>query len=378
MVRVRQLMKKPPLLAAAGVLALAAGGAFVAGVFQPKADAAQAEAPQGPPPAPVRIAEAVMTELAPHAGAPGSIVSMSDSQIAAATPGPIVWTAEVGAEVAKGDVIARIDPADATAQRDEARADIARLSARASQAAKLVERYEGLGEDGGESEATIDQLRADRDAASGDLARARVALRRAETALERTQVRAPFAGRVVARQIDVGEYVNPGAPIVRLVNTEDLEVAARASDSLLASVSPGDMISVKNGDQTVEAEVRAVVPVGDEVNRTLEVRLDLPETDWRVGSAVEVRLPRTSKRRVVAVHRDALILRAERVSVFVVGADDVAKQIDVELGAADGDLIEAIGDIKAGDRIVIRGGERLRDGQKVLVQGGGPAVGALS
>ena len=377
MVHVRQLLKKPPLLAAAGVLALATGGAFVAGVFQPKADAAQAEAPQGPPPAPVRIAEAVMTELAPHAGAPGSVVSLSDSQIAAATPGPIVWTAEVGAEVAKGDVIARIDPADATALRDEARADIARLSARAGQAAKLVERYEGLGEDGGESEATIDQLRADRDAAQGDLARARVALRRAETALERTQVRAPFAGRVVARQVEVGEYVNPGAPIVRLVNTEDLEVAARAGDSLLASVTPGDRIAVKNGDQTVEAEVRAVVPVGDESNRTLEVRLDLPDTDWRVGSAVEVRLPRTAKKRVVAVHRDALILRADRVSVFVVGADEVAKQIDVELGAADGDLIEAIGPIKAGDRIVIRGGERLRDGQKVLVQGGGP-TGALS
>jgi multidrug efflux pump subunit AcrA (membrane-fusion protein) len=107
------------------------------------------------------------------------------------------------------------------------------------------------------------------------------------------------------------------------------------------------------------------------------VRLDLPQTEWRVGAAVEVRLPRTAKRRVVAVDRDALILRAERVSVFVVGTDDVAKQIDVELGAADGDLIEVIGGVKAGDRVVIRGGERLRDGQKVVVQGGGPA-GALS
>ena len=377
MFRIRQMMKKPPLLAAAGVVALAAGGAFLTGLFQPKADAAQAEAPQGPPPAPVRIAEATMTELAPHAGAPGSVVSMSDSEIAAATPGPIVWTAEVGDEVAKGDVIARIDPADAAASRDEARADVGRLAARAEQLSRLVDRYEGLGEDGGESEATIDELRANRDAARHDLARARVALRRAETALERTAVKAPFAGRVVARQVDVGEYVNPGAPIVRLVNTEELEVAARAAGSLLASVAPGDVIAVRNGDQTVDAAVRAVVPVGDQTNRTLEVRIGLPKTDWRVGAAVEVRLPRTAKRRVVAVHRDALILRADRVSVFVVGADDLAKQVDIELGAADGDLIEAIGSIKAGDRIVIRGGERLRDGQKVLVQGAAPA-GALS
>ncbi|HBS35155.1 MAG TPA: hypothetical protein DEA50_08785, partial [Parvularcula sp.] len=236
MLRIPRTLKKRPLLAVAGVLALAAGGAFVAGVFQPKADAAQAEASQGPPPAPVRIAEAVATELAPHAGAPGSVVSMSDSDIAAATPGPVLWAADVGAEVAKGDVLARIDPADAVASRDEARADVGRLAARAAQLSKLVERYEGLGVEGGESEATIDGLRADRDAARHDLARARVALRRAETALERTEVRAPFAGRVVARRIDAGEYVSPGATLVRLVNTEDLEVTARASDALLASV----------------------------------------------------------------------------------------------------------------------------------------------
>ncbi len=377
MTRFRALLKKPRLLAAAGVIALGAGAMVVDGVFQPKADAAQAGASQGPPPAPVKVAEAVVTELAPHAGAPGSVVSMSDSQIAAATPGPIVWVAEVGDEVAAGATIARIDPADALASRDEARADVARLSARAAQASKLVERYEGLGEDGGESEATIDQLRADRDAALGELARARVAVRRAETALARTEVKAPFAGRVVARQVDVGEYVNPGAAIVRLVNIEALEVTARATDALLASVAPGDVITVKNGDQTVEASVRAVVPVGDEQTRTLEVRLGLPKTDWRVGAAVEVRLPRTARKRVIAVNRDALILRADRVSVFVVGEDDAARQVDVELGAADGDLIEVTGAIKAGERVVIRGGERLRDGQKVLVQGGAPA-GAVS
>ncbi|MFN3958581.1 MAG: efflux RND transporter periplasmic adaptor subunit [Parvularculaceae bacterium] len=373
----RTFLRRHKVLAAAGALSLAAGGVILTGVFQPKADAAQATAPQGPPPAPVRVAEAVMTELAPHAGAPGSVVSMSDSQIAAATPGPVLWVAEVGAEVAKGEIIARIDPADAAASRDEARADVGRLAARADQLSKLVERYEALGEDGGESEAAIDELRANRDAARHDLARARVSLRRAETALERTEVKAPFAGRIVARQTDVGEFVSPGAPIVRLVNTEALEVTARASDALLASLAPGDVIAVRNGDQTIDAAVRAVVPVGDEQTRTLEVRLGLPKTGWRVGAAVEVRLPRTAKKRVLAVHRDALILRADRVSVFVVGDDDAARQADVEIGAADGDLIEVIGDIKAGERVVIRGGERLRDGQKVLVQGGAPA-GALS
>ncbi len=364
-------------LALGGALILAGGVAFVAGVFKPTpAEAAAEAAPQGPPPANVQVASATVMKLAPHSQAPGSIVSVNDSLIAAATGGPVVWVADVGSIVAEGDVIARIDPVDATLLRDESRADISRLSSRADYLARLVERFEGLGEDGGESEASLDQMRADRDEAAQNLARARVALRRAETALERTQVRAPFAGRIAQRQIEIGEYAQPGSPIVRLVNLEALEVTARAPDTLLANVHAGDSIAVANGAETLNAEVRAIVPVGDTVSRTLELRLVLPSTDWHIGSAVQVSLPRSTPKPVVTVHRDALILRAERVSVFKIDAENTARRVDVELGAADGDLIEVIGDIKAGDRVVVRGGERLRDGQPVAVQD--TAGGALS
>ncbi len=371
-------LRHPVRLAAATavIIALAGGVAFFAGVFDQEASAAANAAPEGPPPVNVRVEQAVFAELAPHSQAPGSVVSVGDSLIAAATPGKILWVAEIGSEAAAGDVIARIDPADALLQRDESRADIKRLGSRADYLTRLVERHEGLGEDGGESEASVDQMRADRDEAQQNLERARVALRRAETALERTQVKAPFAGRIAAREIEVGEFVNPGAAVARLVNIEELEVTARAPDGLLAAVHPGDEISVSNGAETAKAKVRAVVPVGDTISRTLELRLVLPKTDWHIGSAVQVSLPRSAPKRVVAVDRDALILRADRVSIFVIGADNLSKQIDVELGAAEGDLIEVIGDIRAGDKVVIRGGERLRDGQKVAIQD--PAGGALS
>ena len=365
------------LIAAAGVIiAVAGGGAFFAGTFDHKASAAGESALNGPSPANVRVAEAVETSLAPHSEAPGSVVSVNDSLIAAATPGKILWVAEIGSELKAGDLIARIDPADAVLQRDESKADVKRLAARASYLARLVERHEGLGEDGGESEASVDQMRSDRDESLQNLERARVALRRAETALERTEVKAPFGGRIAAREVEVGEFVNPGAAVARLVNIDELEVTARAPDSLLAAVHAGDEISVSNGIGSAKAKVRAVVPVGDTVSRTLELRLVLPMTDWHIGSAVQVNLPRSAPKRVIAVNRDALILRADRVSVFVITAENVAKQVDVELGAAEGDLIEVIGDVKAGDKVVIRGGERLRDGQAVAIQDA--AGGAMS
>ncbi len=363
-------LKRPlrVIAAASLVIALAASAAFFAGMFDQKANAAADAGPPAPPPANVRIVEAVAANLAPHSEAPGSVVSVNDSLIAAATPGKILWVAEIGSEVKEGDIIARIDPADAILQRDESRADIKRLGARADYLARLVARHEGLGEDGGESEASIDQMRSDRDEAQQNLERARVALRRAETALERTEVKAPFSGRIAAREIEVGEFVNPGAAVARLVNIDALEVTAQAPDTMLAAVHAGDEISVSNGVESIKATVRAVVPVGDTISRTLELRLVLPKTDWHIGSAVQVNLPRSAPKRVVAVDRDALILRADRVSIFVIAADDTAKQLDVELGAADGDLIEVIGAVKQGDRVVIRGGERLRDGQKVVIQ----------
>ena len=365
------------LLAGAAMLILAAGGgAYWLGAFDQDAKAAPGADAAAPPPATVRVAEAISTKLAPHSEAPGSVVSVNDSLIAAATAGKILWVAEVGTELKEGDVIARIDPADAILERDDARADVKRLSTRSAYLARLVQRYEGLGEDGGESEAALDQMRADRDEADQNLERARVALRRAETALERTEVKAPFNGRLAARELEIGEFAAPGSAIARLVNTDELEVTARAPDAMLAAVHSNDEIAVSNGTQTINAKVRAVVPVGDMISRTLELRLALPKTDWHIGSAVQVRLPRSAPKEVVAVHRDALILRSDRTSVFKIADDNVARQIDVELGAADGDYIEVIGDVSVGDRVVTRGGERLRDGQTVVIQDA--AGGAMS
>ena len=81
--------KRPGRLAAGAalMLALAGGGAFLAGTFDNKAKAAADAGPPTPPPANVRVAEAMTTELAPHSDAPGSVVSVNDSLIAAATPG---------------------------------------------------------------------------------------------------------------------------------------------------------------------------------------------------------------------------------------------------------------------------------------------------
>ena len=98
------------------------------------------------------------------------------------------------------------------------------------------------------------------------------------------------------------------------------------------------------------------------------MRLSLDQTGWPIGAPVRVKVPAAAAKSSIAVHRDALILRADRVAVFKVNDDNVATRIDVETGIGDGELIEVIGDIAEGDRVIVRGAERLRDGQTVTIQ----------
>lgn len=353
-------------------LLAAAGGAFLYGghVGAKAGGAQEAAAPEGPPPAHVAVAKAETRSLAPQAETPGAVVSTRDSRVAAAAAGKVEWVAEVGAEVETGDIIARLDQADAKYARDDMAAQVARLRARADYLESHYKRFASLGDDAGESEATLDEMRSNRDEALQALRQAEVALARAQTDLERTLVKAPFSGRIVSQQSQVGEYANPGTELVRLVDTRHLEVTARATAGLARNIEPGAVINVSNGAETLSAKVRAVVPVGDERSRMLEIRLELPESGWYIGSAVQVSLPAQRPRLATAVPRDALVLRADRVSVYVVGENRIAKRVDVELGAAEGDYIEVIGGVEPGDDVVVRGGERLRDGQPVTLAAG--------
>jgi multidrug efflux pump subunit AcrA (membrane-fusion protein) len=98
-----------------------------------------------------------------------------------------------------------------------------------------------------------------------------------------------------------------------------------------------------------------------------EVRLNVDANLWIVGESVRVPMPTSAAREVLAVPRDALVLRREGASVFRVNDDMTAEKISVITGLGAGSLIEVIGELDAGDTIVIRGAERLSTGSPVQV-----------
>jgi hypothetical protein len=115
----------------------------------------------------------------------------------------------------------------------------------------------------------------------------------------------------------------------------------------------------------VVGKLRAVVPVGDINSHTVEVRVTMAAADGVVGDSARVLIPSAPPQRVLAVPRDALVLREDNTYVFRLDASNSVDHVAVEPGTENGTLVEIRGDIAAGDRIVVQGAERLQAGEKV-------------
>jgi hypothetical protein len=114
--------------------------------------------------------------------------------------------------------------------------------------------------------------------------------------------------------------------------------------------------------------VQSIIPIGDERSRLLELRIALDGDTWPIGSPVRVQLASATTQSGVTVPRDAVILRQGAAYVFRIGERSTAERIPVQVGPGRASEVEIIGAVAAGDRIVIRGGERLQPGQVVAVQ----------
>ena len=169
------------------------------------------------------------------------------------------------------------------------------------------------------------------------------------------------------RFIQRGEYLQTGASTVRLVNTSDIEARATAALSLASNVHPGQIVTVRDHGIENSGRVRTVVPVGDDRSRQFEVRVSLGRPEWLVGTPVEVSLPSAAVRTAVTVPRDALVIRQNHSYVLRVTRANTVEELDVTPGAGIADVVEVRGPLAAGDRLVIRGGERLAAGQAVRV-----------
>ena len=320
------------------------------------------------PAAPVRVGKASKQSITTTMTATGTVVSRNDARIAAETPGRLTWVAEPGTEIERGGVIARIDDATLRLRLRENDATIARLEANRKYQDSQVARFQRLLEQKIASQAQLDEAVAQRDMTAEEINLARVTRAQTVHDIERARVTAPFAGQIVERLHQPGEFVAAGGEVARLVDITHVEVRAQAPMQVAGFARSGREVRViDHGNREVRSPIRAVIPVGDERSRQMEVRVALPDGIWPIGSPVSVELPTSAPLSVVAVPRDAVILRNDDAYVLRVTPGGKVERVPVSTGIGSGGLIEIRGKVSAGDRVVVRGGERLQPGQNVAV-----------
>ncbi|MBD8526472.1 efflux RND transporter periplasmic adaptor subunit [Pseudomarimonas arenosa] len=330
----------------------------------------------GPPPANVAVGVALEQTLSPLQWSPASVVSRRDARVAAEQAGRVTEMAEIGQVIAAGAVLARLDDRQLRLAVQDAKAAEARIAARLDYARAQEKRMESLVGQSTVSRAQLDEVSAERRMQEQDLAAAKVAVKQAELRLTQSTVRAPFAGTVVERLVEVGEFLSAGSPVVRLVDTVNLEAQVRAPVQLAGFVKQGDALQLRQGDWRAEHPVRAVVPVGDATSRQFELRVALPPSALPIGAALDVGLPSAMPSRVVTVPRDAIVLRPGERYVVRVAEGNVAERVTVSVGTTMDDRVAVTGAVAAGDQLVIRGAERVQPGQALNLLGAGEELAA--
>lgn len=314
---------------------------------------------------PVIVVAAETRRMTPLIQVAGTVISRTDSRLAAQVDGQVIWVAEVGTELEAGGVAARLDDVLIRDVLIEAQARLAREQANVRFNKAEAQRLAKLAKDNHAALSRLDQAQRDLSIARSELAAAESRLMQTQEKQERTTIKAPFAGVVTEQFIQAGEWADPGTPIVRLVDSASLEVQAWIPVTALPYIHSGTRLGLTIAGQSASGTVRTLVPVGDDQSRLYELRLLLDGDGWSAGQSVRIAIPTAASRTALVIPRDALVLRRDGTTVFRILADNTAARITVETGLAEGDFIEVIGAVQPGDAIVIRGGERLRAGQQV-------------
>ena len=331
---------------------------------------------EGFPPANVNVVSAKMTELAPVIWVSGTVVSQNDSKIAAEIPGRLISLSAIGARVNRGDIIARLDDKNLKILAREEQANVLNRKAHLRFLEAEVVRKKQLVKQKLSPATELDKVISEHDIAKGDVIAAQARLEKIEQDLAYTELKAPFSGIVAQRIANLGEYVNNGSAIVRLVETDNSEASVFAPIVAYQFLKGAKELMVQSPLGEGKAAITTLVPVADSRSHLMEVRLDMTSFDWPIGLNIKAKVANGPSELSLAVPRDALVLRRDGISVFRINKNEAgisAEKISVTVGTGMDGLVAVTSisrdnPIKAGDLIVIRGAERLQHGQHVAIK----------
>jgi RND family efflux transporter MFP subunit len=285
----------------------------------------------------------------------GTIEAVNQGTVAAQTSGRVAAILyDVNDFVPAGAVIARLHATEQRTGMLQAQAGLREATAREAEAQTRYQRIAEMYDRKVVAKAMLDEATANRDAAVARLAAAKAALESAQEGVAYTEIRAPYAGIVTKRNVQVGETVAPGSPIMSGLSLQFLRVAVDVPQSIVAQVRNIRKAAVYVDGRRIEATKLTVYPEAATPSNTFRTRLELPEnaTDLYPGMFVKVGFVVGEADRLLVPAR-ALIERSEVTAVYVIDASGNTSLRQVRLGHHFGDKIEVLAGLAAGERVAL-------------------------
>ncbi len=298
----------------------------------------------------------------PHYSAPASTLSLNDSSISVETSGRLLnIPVRVGDSLKKDQLMAEIDCRSNLSLQRQALADVQSAEARLTLAKRQITRTQKLLREQNISEEILNQREADLLTAEADIAARRAALDKADLEVRHCRILAPFEGIVIKREASEGEWISPGQPLLRLLDSKRLTVSAQIPLSQVESLQQAEAFDLVVANKHYGLELRRLLPIVNSIARNREARFDfvdeqaLPGSSGRlVWQAVQAHLPAD-----IPVRRNGVlgIFLEEGGTARFLGLSD----------ALEGHAVVAA-DLAPNSLLIIEGRHALNDGDKVIPQ----------
>lgn len=318
----------------------------------------------GPPPEAVGTAVSRDDTWESTLSATGSVESAKGVALSFEVPGTVTAIRfESGATVKKGDVLVELET-------KVERAQLASAITRRQLAESTLTRNKELVAKGVLASASLESDQAAFDTATSDIA----AL---QAQIARKTLRAPFDGKLGIRDVNLGQYLNPGTVVTVLETTESEYVDFTLPQASLGKVAIGTPVrfTLEGQGTTLDGAISAIDPTVDPITRSLKLRATTADAQkkLRPGMFVQVAVVLPEKHQIVSIPATAVVHASYGDSVFVVApAPDgkpgkVARQQFVRAGEMRGDFVSIENGLKPGEEVVVAGAFKLRNGSPIVV-----------
>ena len=309
---------------------------------------------------------------------PGNMQAFVDTPIYARTNGYLKhWTADIGAHVKTGQLLAEIDTPEVDDQLHQARADLATAEANYRLADKTAARWQALLKTDSVSRQEADQTQGEMEAKKAALESARFNVSRLEKMQSFKRIYAPYDGVITARNTDVGALIDagsggPGKELFHIASTKKLRVYINVPQSYSRDAVPGveaELTLAEFPGRSFKGSLARTTQAIDAASRTMlaEVSVDNPTGELLPGAYAQVHLKLQGSTPVLVVPVNTLIFRSEGAQLAIVQPDQRVALKKITLGRDFGTEVEVMSGLEPDDAVILNPPDSLVAGTQVRV-----------